>query len=59
VQASFGPFFVREFAAKVLSDMDAVSNESWFHGHISRQTAEGLFLESIIVIYDLTTKQNV
>ena len=40
VQAAFGPFFVQENAAKIMAEMEAVEAEAWFHGYISRQTAE-------------------
>jgi len=40
VQASFGPFFVRDLAPTIMSEIDAVVSQAWFHGHISRQVAE-------------------
>jgi serine/threonine protein kinase len=40
VQSAFGPFFVADRAGAVLAQIEAIEQEPWFHGYISRQTAE-------------------
>ncbi len=39
-QAAFGPFFVPDRAGAVLAQIEAIEVEPWFHGFITRQTAE-------------------
>merc|ERR1712065_28037 len=39
-QAVWGPFFIKEDATRVLEEMRRVIEHKWYHGLVSRRTAE-------------------